>query len=157
VIQTLGGNFYMLEVTTQRNLYVKENLALMATFIFELILVGIVLVLACIGLFGIISFNVQRRTQEMGIRMALGARPGKLQIMILKESGILVLTGMVVGITLSANIHYLLKSHIMLSPDNLILDYAIACAILGLVTVVSSYMPARWASKVDPMEALRTE
>jgi ABC-type antimicrobial peptide transport system permease subunit len=120
-------------------------------------IVSIALFLASIGLFGIIAYNVKKRTQELGIRMALGAQSFNIQWMILKESGRLLLMGTLLGIVFSINVHYLMRSKISISTENLLANYTLACVILAGVALIASYIPARWASKVDPMAALRAE
>jgi putative ABC transport system permease protein len=113
--------------------------------------------LATVGLYGVISYMVQRRTNEIGIRMALGADRSGIVLMILREAGILLAAGLAVGIVLSVAgartakaLLYGLKSY---DPITL----AGAVVLLGAVAVVASSLPARRASNLDPMVALREE
>ena len=113
--------------------------------------------LATIGLYGVVSFTVAQRTNEIGIRMALGADRGAILGMVLQEAFVLLAIGvgagtalvLAVGRTASALL-FGLKPY---DPPTL----AIAIAILAAVAVSASYLPARRASKTDPMSALRYE
>jgi putative ABC transport system permease protein len=114
-------------------------------------------VLAVIGLYGVMSYMVQRRTNEIGIRMALGA--GRLSIlgMILLDSLLILAIGIVVGLGLSVALGKTASSLLFgVKPADPI-TLGMAAFLLAAVTVAASYIPARRASKVDPMVALRCE
>jgi len=118
---------------------------------------GLAAVLTLIGLYGVIAYTVARRTNEIGIRMALGASRGTVLSMILREAGLLVSIGITVGIGLalaggSAAAAWLFG----LKPYDP-LTLAFAAALLSAVTFVASYVPARAASKIEPMVALRID
>ncbi len=118
---------------------------------------GLALLLVCIGLYGLMSYAVVRRTGEIGLRMALGALPGHALRMILGESLALVLLGVVLGlggamaaVRLVANLLY------GLSPTDAA-TYSAVTLLLVLVTLAAAFIPARRAAEVDPMVALRAE
>ncbi len=114
-------------------------------------------VLAVIGLYGVMSYMVQRRTNEIGIRMALGA--GRLSIlgMILRDALLLLAVGIVVGLGLSLALGKTASSLLFgVKPADPV-TLGLAAALLAAVAVAASYVPARRASKVDPMVALRYE
>ncbi len=114
-------------------------------------------VLAVIGLYGVMSYMVQRRTNEIGIRMALGA--GRLSIlgMILLDALVLLAAGIVVGLGLSLMLGKTASSLLFgLKPADPI-TLGLAAALLAAVAAAASYIPARRAAKVDPMVALRCE
>jgi predicted permease len=118
---------------------------------------GLALLLACIGLYGVLSYGVARRTNEIGIRMALGAQQGRVVGMILRETAILLVAGLVIGVPATLGCARFVESKLYgLKPaDPLTLIAAIG--ILILVAVVAGYVPARRAARVDPLEALRYE
>jgi len=113
--------------------------------------------LATIGLYGLISYTVARRTNEIGIRMALGAQRGDVVGMILREAGILLGVGLAVGTALSLLAARTASSLLFgLKPSDP-LTLAVAIAALAAVTVAASFLPAQRASRLDPMVALRDE
>jgi predicted permease len=115
------------------------------------------LLLASIGLYGVMSHNVVRRTNEIGIRVALGAQPGGVLWLILKESLLLLGVGVAIGVPVTLASTNLVRSQLFgLSPcDPFTLTAAIVC--VTMVTVLAGYIPARRATRVDPMVALRWE
>ncbi len=118
---------------------------------------GLALLLACIGLFGLMSYNVARRTNEIGIRMALGAHRQGVVRMVLKESMILVAIGSVIGLAVAAAFGQLIESQLYgLAPTD---PMSIAAAVLAMVLVsaFAGYLPARRASRLNPTIALHCE
>ena len=115
------------------------------------------LLLACIGLYGVMSFSVVRRKNEIGIRMALGAEAGAILWMVLRETLILLGIGIVIGIPATLIATHLVRSQLfgLSSSDPLTISAATIAIIL--VTVLAGYVPARRATKIDPLVALRYE
>lgn len=113
--------------------------------------------LASIGIYGLLSYSVARRTSELGIRLALGAPLVRLLWMVLRESVVLVLTGLAVGIPIALISTRVLKSMLYelspLDPTSI----AIAIAALAVMTLAAAWLPARRAAKINPSQALRTE
>ncbi|MPY87486.1 MAG: FtsX-like permease family protein [Luteitalea sp.] len=115
------------------------------------------LLLAAIGLYGVLSYGVARRTNEIGIRKALGAQHGALIAMILRETGALLAVGLVAGIALSAATIRLITSRLYgLEPTDPV-TFVAAIAVLSGVALVATWLPAHRASRVDPLVALRHE
>ncbi len=113
--------------------------------------------LAGIGLYGVLSYAVAQRTQEIGVRLALGADRGKIVKMVMREAALLLAAGLAVGILLAlaaaktaGALLYGLRPH---DPAT----YLLAVTLLAAVAAAASYLPARRASRVDPMVALRCE
>jgi predicted permease len=113
--------------------------------------------LASIGLFGITAFNVTRRTQEIGIRMALGAERGNVLRLVMREVLILAGVGLIAGVPATLVLGKLLESQLfeMKASDPAVM--AGAMAVVLLVSVLAGYIPARRATRIDPMQALRWE
>ena len=118
---------------------------------------GLALLLACIGLYGVLSYAVAQRTNEIGIRMAVGAARSSVIRMILRETAILILIGVAVGVPASLACARFVKSKLfgLQAADPLTL--ATALGIMIVVAAASGYLPALRASKVDPLIALRYE
>ena len=116
---------------------------------------GVAMVLAALGLYGILSYGIARRTSEIGIRKALGAQHRMLIAMIARETGWLVLAGLVVGGALSVAAVRLISSRLYgLSPGDPATS-ATAVAALALVAVIATWLPARRTTRVDALVALR--
>ena len=118
---------------------------------------GVALVLASVGLFGLMSYSVARRTNEIGIRMALGAQRGDVLKQVLKESMTLVAVGVVVGLLMAFGAGRLVSSQLFGVEPTDTLTMVLAMVTMVLVAAVAGYLPARRAASVDPMAALRNE
>ena len=115
------------------------------------------LVLACIGIYGIMSYNVARRTNEIGIRLALGAKAQQVLAMVLREASWLAIAGVVVGLGAGLALVRLIRTMLYgLKPWDPVSVLGAAALLLG-VSLVAGFVPARRASKVEPMVALRHE
>ena len=118
---------------------------------------ALALILACIGLYGVMAHGVSRRTNEIGIRMALGARGGNIAWMVLRETLYLVLAGLAVGVPAAVLGARLISAQLFgMSPSDPMTLIA-AAAVLTIVALLAGYLPARRASRVNPLNALRYE
>ena len=128
---------------------------------FALTLMGIfaviALTLAAIGIYGVLSYSVNQRTQEIGIRMALGARPAQVRRIVVGQGLVLAAIGIAVGIGGAFGLTRLLDSMVFGVSVRDPLIFVAVPVTLGLVAALAGYLPARRATKVDPMEALRSE
>ena len=113
--------------------------------------------LAAIGLYGVMAYTVARRTNEIGIRLALGAGRGDVQWMVLRESLWMVAAGLVVGIPAALALTQLVREALYGIQPNDPLSFIAAGALMVVVAAVAAWIPARRAARVDPMRALRCE
>ena len=116
---------------------------------------ALALVVAAVGLYGVIGYSVSRRVREIGIRKALGARPGQLLGMVLGEGMMLVMIGGVLGVALAAGAAQVLSSVLFVGPFDAV-SFTIAFGVLAVVALLANAIPARRAANVDPMVALRS-
>ena len=118
---------------------------------------GISLCLALIGLHGVVSYSVARRTHEIGLRLALGAPRSEVLRMFVRESAVLTLVGLAMGVAAAIGLTRLLASILYdLSPSDPVTITATAL-IFFVIASFGAWLPARRAAKVDPMVALRYE
>ena len=118
---------------------------------------GLALLVASVGLFGLMSYSVARRTNEIGIRMALGAARQDVLRLVMRESMILVAAGVAIGIGGAIAASRLVSNLLFgLAPTDP-MTMAGAMTVMVLVSALAGYLPARRASRVDPMVALRCE
>jgi putative ABC transport system permease protein len=118
---------------------------------------GFALLLAVIGLYGVMAYAVSRRTHEMGIRMALGASAREIRAMVLAQSGQLVAAGLALGVVASFFLTRLLASQLFAVSPGDPRTLAAVALLLASAAMLASYIPARKATRVDPMLALRDE
>jgi len=118
---------------------------------------GLALVLAVTGLYGVMSYTTSLRTNEIGIRMALGAESGAVLRMVLGESMVLLGVGIGAGVALAVGVLRVLSGHLFGLSATDPLTFAGATVVLGLAVLLAGYLPARRASRVDPLVALHEE
>lgn len=118
---------------------------------------GIAMVLAAIGIYGVIAYSVAQRTREIGIRMALGAQRMQMLQMILRQSLTLVVVGLAIGFVVALAATRVMRTLLYGVGANDISTYAIVILLLGGAAFLASFIPARRAMRVDPMVALRYE
>jgi putative ABC transport system permease protein len=129
----------------------KFLMALMGIF------ASLALILTMIGLYGVISYLVNQRTQEIGIRMALGAQLSDILRMVIKQGMILVLSGVAVGLGASWFLTRLMSRLLFQTSATDLVTFSTIAVLLIVVALLACYLPARRATKVDPLDALRYE
>jgi predicted permease len=156
VTETVPGGFVTgittMEQQVEMSLVRERMLTLLATFF-----AALALILACIGLYGVMAYRVARRTREIGIRIAVGATQQSVVWMMSRETLLLVTIGAALGTiaSLIAN-RYIAGQLFGVTPRDPVAIVA-ALSVLGIVTMVAGYVPARQASRIDPVSALRAE
>jgi len=129
----------------------RFNMMLLAVF------AAVAMVLAAIGIYGVIAYSVTQRTREIGIRMALGAQKTQMLGMVLRQSMVLVAIGLVIGFLVALGATRVMATLLYGVSANDLSIYAVVIALLSAAAFLASYVPARRAMKVDPMVALRYE
>jgi ABC-type antimicrobial peptide transport system permease subunit len=129
----------------------KFLMALMGIF------AGLALVLTIVGLYGVITYLVNQRTQEIGIRMALGAQARQILTMVLKQGMLLVLSGVALGLGASWLLTRLITRLLFQVSATDPIAFIGISSLLVVVALLACYLPARRATKVDPLQALRYE
>jgi putative ABC transport system permease protein len=117
----------------------------------------VALVLATIGVYGVMSYAVARRTQEMGVRMALGARGSQVVAMVLRQGMRTIVVALVIGLVAAFAATRALETQLFGVEPTDALTFATAPALLAVVALLACYLPARRASRVDPVVAQRTD
>ncbi len=118
---------------------------------------GLAVLLACVGLYGVISFTVARRQSEMGIRLALGATRGQVLWAVLKESFVLVGAGIFIGVPAALVVTRLVGSRLFGVGPTDVGTIAGAVGVIATLAAVAGLLPAQRAARVDPMIAVRAE
>ena len=156
-VRQVDSNLPMLDVSTQmeqvEKRFTQEKLFAQAYALFG----GIALLLAAIGLFGLMSYSVAQRTNEIGIRMALGAQPADVARLVIGESMSLVGVGAALGIAVALAAGRLIAALLFGLPPSDIVTMATALVTLLGVSAIAGYLPARRAASIDPIVALRYE
>jgi predicted permease len=157
VIREVAPNLPLSAVTTEteeiKQRFSQERLFAQAYGAFG----GIALLLASIGLFGLMSYNVARRTGEMGVRMALGAQRAEVLRLVMRESMTLVAVGLTLGAATALATGHYVASLLFGVPARDPIAFATATLVMIVVCALAAFLPARRASRVDPMTALRHE
>jgi predicted permease len=144
-------------VQTMDDVVATSYAARRLTMILLGVFAGLALVLACVGIYGVISYLVGQRTQEIGIRMALGAQRRDILYMVLGEGTRMALIGAAVGTAVSLGLTRLMAKQLFGVSAHDPLTYASVAFVLMLVAIAACYVPARRAVRVDPMTSLRRE
>jgi predicted permease len=156
-VWSVNSNLPLASVETMQDIY-SQSLARTSFTLVMLAMAGsMALVLGVIGIYGVISYTVSQRTREIGIRLALGAPKSELKWMFVRSALVLTAIGVVIGVGSAAGLMQLMKSLLFgISPVDP-LTYVAVLVVLAASAVAASYLPARRAAAVDPVDALRAE
>jgi predicted permease len=151
------GREYVLEARPLSEQVSRSLLEERVTAMFSEFFGGLALLLASIGLYGLMSYTVTRRTREIGIRMALGAQTQSVSWMVLRQTLALVLAGIVIGIPCAMGATGMIANQLFGLSSRDPVTFVFVALVLLAVAVLAGYLPARRAMRVDPMVALRHE
>jgi ABC-type antimicrobial peptide transport system permease subunit len=156
-VRQIDPNLPMTDVSTQieqvEKRFAQEKIFAQAYSLFG----AVALLVASVGLFGLMSYSVSRRTNEIGIRMALGAQREDVLRLVMRESMILVAIGVAAGLAIAVGASRFVEALLFgLAPRDFS-TMLLAIVVMILVSAFAGYLPARRASRVDPMIALRYE
>jgi ABC-type antimicrobial peptide transport system permease subunit len=118
---------------------------------------GIGLVLATVGLYGVMSYTVSRRTREIGIRIAMGAQPGTVERLVLRQGLVLTVIAMALGWPAAWMLSKLAGSFLYGIQPHDALTFAVVPPFLAVIALIACWFPARRAASIEPMQALRIE
>ena len=118
---------------------------------------GIALLLAVIGIYGVMTYWVNQRTNEIGIRMALGAQPANIRQLVLRQAALLVTLGIVFGVAGAIALTRVMANQLFGISATDSVTFGLLSLLLAAIALLASWLPARRAAKVDPMIALRHE
>ena len=121
------------------------------------IFAAVALVLTVVGLYGVMSYSVAQRTNEIGIRLALGAQSRDVLLMIVRQGGMLILLGLAIGLAGAYALTRLISSLLFGVTAKDPITFGAVAVLLAIVALLACYVPALRATKVDPMDALRCE
>jgi predicted permease len=158
VVRSLDPNLPMLQTRPYEDFYLNQAVRgprIAIDLVGSMGLVGLLLAVA--GLYGLVAYNVSRRTREIGIRIALGAARSDVLRLVLGKGLVLVGVGTVVGLVMGFALEQLMNSMLFDSGGVDVLAYAVVVPVMFLVTMLAAYVPARRATHIAPNQALRYE
>lgn len=115
------------------------------------------LLLASVGIYGVLAYSVTERTREIGVRMALGAEPGRITTLVIAGAASIVIPGIVAGVAGALALTGLLRSLLFGVKPHDTPTFVVASVVLAAVALAAAYVPARRASRLMPLDALRVE
>jgi len=117
----------------------------------------VALLLAAVGVYGVIAYAMTRRRYEFGVRLALGARPQQVTALVLREGALLAGVGLVLGLVCASVAARLLQSQLFAVSPGDVRSYLVAAVAIGIAALTARWLPARRASAISPLEAIRAE
>jgi putative ABC transport system permease protein len=156
-IQSVDGQLAASKIRTMDQVISESTARQNFNMLLLTIFAGLALLLAAIGIYGLMSYTVEQRTQEIGIRMALGADRGDMLKLVVRQGMLLTGIGVVIGLAASFGLNRLLANLLFGVKATDPVTYVAVAVILVSVALLACYIPARRATKIDPLVALRYE
>jgi putative ABC transport system permease protein len=157
VVHSIDPQLAIIQMTTMEQIVTEHVASRRLLMILLAVFAGVALLLALVGIYGVMGNAVSQRTNEIGVRMALGAQRGEIVQMILREGAALGLAGLGLGVAIALAVTRLLKSALFGVTPTDVSTYASVVALMLVVGLVACYLPARRAARVDPLSAIRAE
>jgi predicted permease len=156
-VRQLDANLPVYDLKTMERVVDEDLFSARMVAVLSASFAGLAGLLAALGIYGVLAYVVVQRTREIGIRMALGAVAGHVRLMILKEVGMMVLLGVAVGLPTAYGLARLSESLLFGVHASDPQVYAVGLALIALIALAACFIPARRATRVDPLVALRYE
>jgi putative ABC transport system permease protein len=154
-VRDVDPNLPVYDVKTMQRLVEEDLFSAKMVATLSAVFASLAALLAALGIYGVLAYLVVQRTREIGIRMALGAEPGDVRWLVVKEVGGMVAAGVLIGLPLAYGMARLSESLLFgVSAGNPV-AYVLGLALVAVVALVACYVPARRATRVDPLVALR--
>ena len=158
VVRKMDPNMPMLATMTYEDMYLNRAIrgpAVAMKLVGAMGIVGLILTVA--GLYGLVAYNVSRRTREIGIRMALGAASGDVLRLMMGKGMVLVAIGTAIGIAMGFGVERMMNAMVFNAGGVDLVAYAVVVPLLFVVTMLAAFVPARKAARIEPTRALRYE
>jgi len=156
-VWSVNSSLPLAAIQTEQDIYSQSMARTSFTLVMLAIAGSMAMVLGIIGIYGVMSYAVSQRRREIGIRLALGAPVGELKRMFVRNGLLLASIGMAIGLVAAAGLTRLMKSLLFGTSPLDPLTYAAGALLLAMAAALASYLPARRAAAVDPVEALKAE
>jgi predicted permease len=158
VLRSIDPNLPMLNTASYENLYLNQAVngpRIATNLVGAMGVLGLLLAVA--GLYGLVAYNVNRRTREIGIRMALGAESSGVLRLVMRKGLVLVGIGTVIGLAMGRGVEWFINSVLFQGGGLDLMAYIVVVPLMLLATMLATYVPARRASRIAPTQALRYE
>jgi predicted permease len=155
-VRALAPALAPLSVTTLRQHLASTTMPQRIAALMLGVLGGLALLIAAVGLYGVISYAVAQRTREFGIRMALGALAGDVRSMVLRQGMRITAVGLLIGSGIAAAVAWVIRGYLLIEPFDPVTFVAVPLLLAG-AAAFASWIPARRATRADPLAAIRTE
>jgi putative ABC transport system permease protein len=157
VVQSVDPSIPLANARTMDQIIADSTARYRFTSLLLSIAASVAVILAAVGLYGVVSYVIERRTREIGMRIAIGARPGEVERLFVARSLALVATGLVAGVGLALATTRVMSGLLFGIAPNDPVTFGSAAVLLAVVALLASWIPARRAARVDPVTALRAE